>query len=257
MKLAQPLVLMKINISEKFYSIQGEGRTMGRPAFFIRLSGCNLLCGGMGTEKDQQLHNGATWRCDTIEVWRKGTSYDTRALYDILCKQFNYDELVRKGVHTIITGGEPLLQQKAVLEFVHIVKGHARRDAIFEIETNGTVMPSLELSNQVKYYNVSPKLVNSGMPSDKRMKSEVLAHFNEKSQTIFKFVVSNDSDIQEVIHLVDIFNLYRHRIWLMPAASDIPSLAINGEFVAKACIDNQFNYSHRLQVAIWDKTTGV
>ena len=33
---------MKIN--EIFYSIQGEGKWMGKPNIFIRVTGCNLRC---------------------------------------------------------------------------------------------------------------------------------------------------------------------------------------------------------------------
>ena len=33
-------------IAESFYSIQGEGMTTGYPAVFVRLAGCNLMCGG-------------------------------------------------------------------------------------------------------------------------------------------------------------------------------------------------------------------
>ena len=31
-------------VNEIFYSLQGEGRWTGRPAVFIRMSGCNLSC---------------------------------------------------------------------------------------------------------------------------------------------------------------------------------------------------------------------
>ena len=36
-------------VSEDFYSVQGEGPTMGAPAVFLRLKGCNLTCGGVNT----------------------------------------------------------------------------------------------------------------------------------------------------------------------------------------------------------------
>ena len=62
---------MSLNISEQFYSIQGEGRTVGVPALFLRLQGCNLTCGGKKTVLTGNKQDGASWRCDTIEVWTK------------------------------------------------------------------------------------------------------------------------------------------------------------------------------------------
>ena len=59
----------QIAVSEYFYSLQGEGITMGIPAFFIRLTGCNLMCGGKGVEKDGLMRDGATWICDTCLLY--------------------------------------------------------------------------------------------------------------------------------------------------------------------------------------------
>ena len=50
-----------IRVSEYFYSIQGEGLTVGVPAVFLRLQGCNLDCGS----------SGGSWVCDTEAVWNK------------------------------------------------------------------------------------------------------------------------------------------------------------------------------------------
>ena len=33
-----------MRVNETFLSLQGEGRFTGVPAFFLRLSGCNLRC---------------------------------------------------------------------------------------------------------------------------------------------------------------------------------------------------------------------
>ena len=35
---------MKVNLSEIFYSIQGEGQLIGVPSTFVRFSGCPLRC---------------------------------------------------------------------------------------------------------------------------------------------------------------------------------------------------------------------
>ena len=48
-----------LDVSERFYSIQGEGKYAGYPAYFIRLSHCNLNCVF------------GKYRCDTFDVWKK------------------------------------------------------------------------------------------------------------------------------------------------------------------------------------------
>lgn len=44
-----------MRLIEVFRSIQGEGPAMGRPALFIRLSGCNLRCEGCDTDLKPSL----------------------------------------------------------------------------------------------------------------------------------------------------------------------------------------------------------
>jgi 7-carboxy-7-deazaguanine synthase len=39
-----------ILVKGTFFSIQGEGKHAGRPAFFVRLAGCNLKCGLCDTD---------------------------------------------------------------------------------------------------------------------------------------------------------------------------------------------------------------
>lgn len=70
---------------DEFYSIQGEGYHVGKPAYFIRVGGCDIGC---------------HW-CDTKTSWNSG--YNKLAdVKDIVDKALLY-----KARDIVITGGEP------------------------------------------------------------------------------------------------------------------------------------------------------
>lgn len=77
-----------LRITEVFYSLQGEGKTVGLPTTFIRLTGCPLRCGYCDTE--YAFHGGETRSIDAIlhEVEKLGAQYIN------------------------VTGGEPLAQKR-------------------------------------------------------------------------------------------------------------------------------------------------
>jgi 7-carboxy-7-deazaguanine synthase len=80
----------KLNISEIFYSIQGESSYAGFPCVFIRLSGCNLRC---------------TY-CDAEYTWEDGKSKNIKTILDAI-EQYPCN-LVE------VTGGEPLFQENCI-----------------------------------------------------------------------------------------------------------------------------------------------
>lgn len=233
---------------------------MGRLSYFIRLAGCNLMCGGKGTEKDGKLHNGATWRCDSIEVWMKGQAIEFPALVEAM-GGYQFINNLRAGHHLIFTGGEPLLQKDSILEFIQWLKNtyelwNPDCNLLCEIETNGTIHPG-RLLNHIIYFNVSPKLSNSGEPADKRINKEVIMRISQQPWAMFKFVISSATDLLEIendyLPLID----NRSKIWLMPAADNRQELDRLSEYVVNACKRQGYNYSHRLHISIWDKKTGV
>lgn len=240
---------MKLAVSEVFYSIQGEGITTGYPAVFVRLGGCNLMCGGKGTQTDGQLHDGATWRCDTIEVWMKSKAKEFFDIFDEECT-----EALKNGAHLIVTGGEPLMQQDALMYFLKWVK--IRIGNVYtEIETNGTIMPSAALLTIVNQWNCSPKLLNSGMSINQTFKEEVIKKLNQHN-TIFKFVVSNKNDWKEIKDTY--YNIVeKSKLWLMPSGSNQKELKKSKLVVAELCKKYFVNFSNRLHIEIWNKKTGV
>ena len=143
-----------LHISEQFYSIQGEGSTVGIPSVFLRLKGCNLTCGGKRTLQTKACDSGATWRCDTMEVWTKGEAMS----FAQICKGWEnkgWLKALKQGAHLILTGGEPLMYQSNVKEFIAFFKHTYEFIPPIEIETNGTFSldPELVLCFQC---NVSP-----------------------------------------------------------------------------------------------------
>lgn len=225
-------------VSECFYSIQGEGQTMGVPAVFLRLAGCNLLC------------KSKTWICDSIEVWQKGNKINYE---DVL---IDHVSNLREGVHLVITGGEPLLHQNNIAKFLKWFSQKYGFRPIVEIETNGTIIPAEYILQHVDYWNCSPKLSNSGETHERRINNIALRVLNNKHiNSIFKFVVSSRSDVLELLN--EFPNIDYKRIVLMPAGATQEELNITRPLVMEECKRLRLRYSDRLHIVAWNKKTGV
>jgi organic radical activating enzyme len=221
-------------VSEQFYSLQGEGPTVGTPALFLRLKGCNLLCEGK-------------WRCDTIEVWKKGKNWSED---DILqhWQDSGWLDRLSEGAHLVVTGGEPLLQQKALEKFL-------RRDWFVEVETNGTIVPAPGFAEKISQFNVSPKLKNSGA---KKMVPEALAWHAKNQNSIFKFVICDEGDFEEIeSDFLAPYNVPKRKVFLMPAAESRSELRAKMGMVSALAISKGVGVSNRLHLELWDRKTGV
>lgn len=227
-----------LNISEQFYSIQGEGKTAGTPAVFLRLQGCNLLC---------------TWPCDTIDVWRQGEAWAFEKILQFW-ERNGWIDALRDGSHLVVTGGEPLLQQDELAKFLTLLP----KNIFIEMETNATITPTEALDVSVTLYNVSPKTANSGIPRERRYISAAITYFARNSKGIFKFVVDSHQDIEDILRdFISPLGIDRRRIFLMPQCIDRNGFIQKSGLIADLCKEYQLNFSPRLQLVIWDKTTGV
>src|SRR5215831_4150823 len=117
---------MAYAVKEIFYTLQGEGANTGRPAVFLRFSGCNLWSG-----READRAQAICQFCDTDFVG--GTKFTSAAeLAEEVASQWFGNGPSQRFV--VITGGEPLLQLDEPL----IAKLHAVGFKI-AIETNGTL----------------------------------------------------------------------------------------------------------------------
>ena len=151
-----------LRITEIFFSLQGEARTVGRPTCFIRLTGCPLRC----------------QYCDTAYAFSGGSSMSLQEILDQL-----------HGFRTrlvTVTGGEPLAQP-ACLELLR-----ALCDEGYEVslETSG----ALDVSEVDARVSRVVDLKTPGSGEVQRNRYENLALLNLEDQV--KFVICDAADYQ-------------------------------------------------------------
>ena len=152
----------QLRITEIFYSLQGEARTVGCPTVFIRLTGCPLRC----------------QYCDTTYAFTGGEWMEVTA---ILAEVEKY-----RCNYVTVTGGEPLAQPNCLLLLSQLC------DAGYQV--------SLETSGALPLDSVDPrvtKIMDIKTPASGesgRNRWENLAQLTSRDQ--IKFVICNEQDYQ-------------------------------------------------------------
>jgi organic radical activating enzyme len=202
------------HIAEIFESIQGEGPYVGTPALFIRTGKCNLAC---------------SW-CDTPYTWKPGkTTYRSWTFEEIKNKISD-----SKLTHLVITGGEPLLQQP----LIEAIK-KAFPEKFIEVETNGTI-PLTIPGNIIDHFNISPKLANS-----KNTWYKLNLH---SLKSIFKFVVQDKNDLDEIEKFVLNHGIERNKVYLMPEGTKHDTIRRRATWLIPFCREKKFHYTTRLHI---------
>jgi 7-carboxy-7-deazaguanine synthase len=240
---------------EIFHTIQGEGIGVGCPAVFIRATRCNLHCQWCDTDHTWNFE-GTPWKHekDALPGYRKHRRSEVtfelespdaaRRILDFGCSR------------TVITGGEPLLQQEAFLEMIESIRRHDPGH-FFEVETNGTRLPDEAFAAAVNQFNVSPKLANSGISSALRVLPTVLRFFAGHPGAWFKFVVSQPKDLEEIQDLCEAHAIPRERMLWMPEGRTAADLDRHGAWLAEVCRDLNVRFCDRLHIRLWGDRRGV
>ena len=218
-----------LQVSEIFYSIQGEGATTGRATAFIRLGGCTLGCQWCDTKY--------TWRGGP--VWDETTIVDTVSTYPTRC--------------VVVTGGEPFEQNIAGL-----LQMLRQAEFTIEIETAGFApLAQVRCATLAHQLNVSPKLTNSGVPVERRIQFSVLEFLRDTGKAYFKFVIDEPSDVAEVDALVATLSLPVERILLMPQALTVDEVLDKSRWLVEECKARGYGYSPRVHILLWGAKRGV
>lgn len=259
----ETLLVAGVDGPEIFHTLEGEGRYVGYPAIFLRLSSCNLTCKGF-ISKDSP--NG----CDSYVSWSKKNkmTFEEIALF---FEDRGFHTQLQNGAILKLTGGEPLIWQDKLLKFTQFIldrwfaKGVedkpfgviTERYLHIDFETNGTIMPKYKdwyALDAVVTFTTSPKLSNNGDAETLRYKPEVLRSLVENT-ACFKFVVKQESDLEEILERyindprVAVPSAY---VWLMPMCGSRAELLQVGPIVAGLCKKYGFKFSNRLHLQLWD-----
>jgi 7-carboxy-7-deazaguanine synthase len=150
----------KLRLTEIFYSLQGETRTIGVPTVFVRLTGCPLRC----------------QYCDTSYAFTGGSWWDFHAILEEISKYSTR--------YITVTGGEPLAQ-KPCYAFLRIL---CDKEYAVSLETSGAMDISEVDPRVVKVMDI--KTPGSGEVEKNRYSN--IKYLNKQDQV--KFVLCNRQD---------------------------------------------------------------
>ena len=241
-----------MNVIEIFSSIDGEGSRQGLLTTFLRLYDCNIRCS----------------YCDTTY------SYGIDSVFTEMTAAKVANVIESLGNHRItITGGEPLLQEAAVVELIDELNRRNvqtmqdntlgqigstciididkfdKREMLnnslydFNIETNGTIVPSFQRENV--WFTYDYKTPSS--LAEESMNVDIFKAATERD--LIKFVVGSPEDLDCMRCIIDQY----------PTAAQIYVSPVWGQIEAVSIIDymkayNLQNVRFQLQIHkfVWD-----
>ena len=178
----------RLRITEIFYSLQGESKSVGCPTIFIRLTGCPLRCVYCDTS---YAFTGGSWM-DFDQILQQVKQYQTR--------------------YITVTGGEPLAQKACQELLTALCNDHYR----VSLETSGALDIS-EVDSRVI------RIMDLKTPSSGEQKKNLLSNIDYLTQNDeVKFVICNRQDYDWAKQLISDYDLLNKcEVLFSPVHGDI------------------------------------
>ena len=253
-------------------TFQGEGKMVGIPCLFVRTAGCNLRC-------VWSLPNGEVSLCDTpyssFDLRGSGEWDVHHVIETLVCNMGNLK-------HLVISGGEPMIQHKPLLELCSKIKEWLGLH--ITIETNGTIFDP-KLAKVVDFFSLSPKLKNSTPNANKLKKLKMIGFDNfellheqrridtktlqkfiklrskpdrDKYDFQLKFVISNPSEEDEIKELLSKLKGWKPEdIVLMPVGINEKELKASTNLCWAMAVRNGWRFTPRLHIDVFGDKPGV
>ena len=283
-----------MQVSEIFYSIQGEGLYTGCPMIFVRLFGCNMQCAGFSNPSNQPVsvdsETGLTSvGCDSRYSWDPLLKGTKRKLSNVaLLKEVM--SLIPEPVNQPIlcfTGGEPLLQQHAIRNLLEYIA--TEQPGLFShilVETNGSIEltePLIRKSCQGAFqkltWSISPKLSNSGEPKEKAINPKAVVSLfsglnlwiGPEIEAYLKYVSDGTAKSADEIYFTTIAYISHIRsttqsnndllsvrgVYVMAEGATKEQQEKNMPAVVALCLKYDFRFCARVHTWIWGNQKGT
>jgi 7-carboxy-7-deazaguanine synthase len=231
-------------LAEDFYSLQGEGRFIGTPAYFFRTNNCNLRCSWLNND-------GSISKCDTpYSSWAPEKSY----------KMFFSEMLSKvketKARHVVATGGEPMLQKG----LVDIANEFMRNKYNVTIETNGTRY--LEGLDSNIFLSISPKLKTANaLNNEQHTKNNIWVDTTRKLISThpyqLKFVYNIKDDEQEIEKILNSLPAIGKNVYIMAQGLTVEMLQKKGQEIWEMCCKYGWNMTPRMHIDVFGNKKGI
>jgi|TARA_B100000470_G_scaffold142117_1_gene110190 7-carboxy-7-deazaguanine synthase len=158
-----------LNITEIFFSLQGEAREVGLPTVFVRLTGCPLRCN----------------YCDTTYAFKGNNPLTIDHILDEVSKY--------NTPYVCVTGGEPMAQSNCLELLDSLVEAGYQ----VSMETSGSV----DISPVNSKVSIVMDIKTPSSTEEKQNRYENLSLLQSKDQ--LKFVIASKSDFDWCCDLLE------------------------------------------------------
>lgn len=216
--------------------------------------------------------------CDTPQTWKKGVLEPSTPISaeDLMTEILRATMATPTRARTIvITGGEPLLQQRrpAFLRLLQLAKQNSFR---IEVETAGHHVPEKYIREYVDQWNISPKLAASGNefldyeeslkyfhPHVEHHKPRVALGTVHQFNAYLKFVVGvgdypdYEAEFAAVDAVVDSVDWPHDRVIIMPEGITVEAITSKALALVNPVIARGYRLGTRLHILIWGNKRAV
>ena len=207
-----------LNITEIFYSLQGEAKEVGIPTVFVRLTGCPLRCN----------------YCDTAYAFKGNNPLSIESIMEKVEKYNTH--------YVCVTGGEPMAQRNCLILLDTLIEAGYK----VSMETSG----SIDISPVNKKVSVVMDLKTPSSTEKSQNRYENIALLESKDQ--LKFVIAPRSDFDWCCDILQNYSV-DSEVLFSPVYESLKPVDL-----ADWILENQLNVRLQVQLhkILWGDTRG-